>query len=168
MSILATDLKCFLSGGTGNTSPDASLGGVISTTAVVDDTLHNLFDEVTGDEHTAGETNYRCIYFKNDSAETAYNAKLWIESNSTGVDSAITIGLDLGGLNATADTIADEDTAPDPAVTFSTAAGQANALQLGDIPTGQVYSIWIKRVITSGSTPQANDTAVLKCYIDTL
>lgn len=168
MSVLSTDLKCFLSGGASNSDQNASLGGIISSTEVVDNTLHNLFDEVTGDEHTAGETNYRCIYFKNNSAETAYNSKLWIESNSTGADSAITIGLDLAGLNGTADTIADEDTAPSPAVTFSTANGQSNALQLGDIPAGQKYGIWIKRVITAGSTPQANDTAVLKCYVDTL
>ena len=168
MSVLDTDLKCLLSGGASNSDPNASLGGIISSTEVVDDTLNNLFDEVTGDEHTAGETNYRCIYFKNNSAETAYNAKVWIESNSTGADSAITIGLDLAGLNGTADTVANEDTAPSPAVTFTTADGQANALQLGDVPAGQIYGIWIKRVITAGSTPQANDTAVLKCYIDTL
>lgn len=168
MSVLSTDLKCLLSGGASNSDPNASLGGIISSTEVVDNTLHNLFDEVTGDEHTAGETNYRCIYFKNNSAETAYNAKLWIESNSTGAESSITIGLDLAGLDGTADTIANEDTAPSPAVTFSTADGQSNALQLGDVPAGQVYGIWIKRVIIAGSTPQANDTAVLKCYVDTL
>jgi hypothetical protein len=168
MSIVAENLDFFLSGGATNTDPNASLGGIISSTEVVDNSLSNLFDEVTGDEHTAGDISYRCIYFKNSSAETAYNVKLWIESNTTGADSAITIGLDLAGVNGTADTIPDEKTAPDPAVTFVTADGQANALSLGNMTAGQVYAFWIKRVITAGSTPQANDTAQLKIYVDTL
>ena len=166
MSIVEADLLCLLSGGADNTDPNASLGGVVSTTEVVDDTLHNLFDEVTGDEHTAGETNYRAIYLKNDSAETAYNVKFWIESNSTGADSAITIGKEASS-GSPIQTVADEDTEP-TAISFVTADGQANALALGDMAAGVVYGIWIKRVITAGSTPQANDTATLKCYVDTL
>jgi len=168
MAIIASELKFYLSGGAGNTDPDAALGGVISTTEVVDDTLNNLFDDVSGAEHSAGETNYRCIYVKNtNGSDEAFNSKLYISSNSTGVDSSLEIGLDLAGLNAEADTIPDEDTAPDPAVTFTTADGYANALDLSGVPAGEYYAIWVKRIIAAGATAQALDEATLTLSVDT-
>lgn len=167
MAVTANDIKFFLSGGASNDDPDAALGGVISTTEVVDDNLNNLFDDVTGAEHAAGDTNYRCIYVKNNSASIAYNVKLYIDTNTPAADDTINIGKDLNGLNATADTIANEDTAPDPAVTFSTADGYANAIDLGDIPAGQVYAFWVKRIVSAGSTAQANNSAILKVSVDT-
>lgn len=165
MSVVAGDLKIYFSGGSGNTSGDASLGGAISTTEAAQ-TLNGLFDEVTGDEHTAGETNYRAIFFKNTAAETAYNVKFWIETQSTGADSSVEIAKETAG-GSPIQTVADEDTAP-TGLSFVTADGQANALQLGDMAAGDVYGIWIKRIISAGSTPQANDTVTFKCYIDTL
>ena len=109
-----------------------------------------------------------CLFVKNDSAETAYNVKLWIDSNTTSSEDTLTIGLDLTGVGDTADTVADESTAPSPAVTFSAAANQGAGLSLGDMTTGQSYPIWVKRVVTAGSTPQAANEATLKVYCDTL
>jgi len=167
MAVLSTDLKFFLSGGAGNSDPDASLGGVISATGVVDDTLNNLFADVSGAEHAVGSTKYRCIYLVNDSASVAYNVKLYIDINTTAVDDTINIGKDLAGVDGTADTIANEDTAPDPAVTFTTADGYANAIDLGDIPAGQKYAFWIKRIVSAGDTSQADNEATIKVAIDT-
>lgn len=164
MSIVTGDLKLYLSGGILNDLGNASLGGVISTSEV-SELLEELFDEVTGDQHAAGETNYRCIYFKNNSALTAYNVKIWIESNSTGAESAITIGKEAAS-GSPVQTIGNESTAP-TGISFSTAAGQANSISLGNMTAGVVYAIWVKRVITAGTTPQANDTAQLKIYVDT-
>jgi len=167
MPVTANDIKFLLSGGAGNADPDAALGGIISTTEVVDDTINNLFDNVSGVEHAAGDINYRCIYVKNNSASVAYNVKLYIDTNTPAVDDTINIGKDLAGLNATADTIVNETTAPDPAVTFSAAPDYANAIDLGDIPAGQVYAFWIKRIVSAGTTAQANDSAILKISVDT-
>ena len=105
MPVLDTDLKFFLSGGAGNTNPNAALGGAISTTEVVDNILNNLFDNVSGVEHTAGDINYRCIYVKNNSVSIAYLSKLFIETNTPAADSQIQIGLDLAGVGGLADTI---------------------------------------------------------------
>jgi hypothetical protein len=168
MSVQSSDLKFFLSGGAANSDPDAALGGDKSSVEITSDSLSNLFDEVTGDEHTAGDTEYRCLFVKNDSAETAYNVKLWIDSNTTSAEDTLNIGLDLTGVGDEADTIADESTAPDPAVTFSAAADQDNALDLGDLAAGESYPIWVKRIVSAGSTPQANNAATLKVYVDTL
>ena len=173
MAIIASDIKFYLSGGNTNTDPNASLGWIISSTAVVDDTLNNLFDDVTGAQHIDGYTDYRCIYVKNDSAETASNVRIFIDTNTIAVDDIINIGKDLswagdGSTTWVADTIADEETAPDPAVTFTTAADYANWIQLGTMTAGQVYWVWVKRIVSAGSTAQADNEAVLKVSVDTL
>ena len=166
MSVLATDLKFYLSGGASNSDPNTALGGAISSTEITDNTLNNLFDNVTGDEHTAGDTEYRCFFFKNTAAETAYNVKIWIESNTTSGDDEIQIGKEASA-GTPVQTIANESTAP-TGISFSTAAGQANAISLPDLSAGIVYAIWVKRVVSTGTTPQANNSAQIKVYCDTL
>jgi len=168
MAILTTDLKFYLSGGAAQADPNAALGGAKSSVAIVDDTLNNLFDDVTGAEHAVGDTNYRCIFVKNDSAESASSVKVYLESNTTAVDDSVQIGKDLSIPSDTADTIADEDTAPGPAVTFTTADGYANALAVGTLTAGQSAAIWIKRIVVAGSTAQAANEFVLKVSVDSL
>ena len=46
MPIVAGDIDYFLSGGGANSDPDASLGAAISSTEIVDASIHNLFDVV--------------------------------------------------------------------------------------------------------------------------
>jgi len=41
---------------------NASLGKWCSTTDIVDATLNNLFDDISGDENAAQESEYRCIF----------------------------------------------------------------------------------------------------------
>ena len=167
MSIVASDIKFYLSGGAANSDPNAALGGVISSIEVTDDSINNLFDDVDGQEHTDGDTEYRCIYVKNNSAETAYNVKIYIDTNTPAVDDTLEIGKDLAGVDGTADTISDEDTAPSPAVTFSSANGYSNGLSIGTMTAGQVIAIWVKRIVSAGSTAQSNNSAILKVSVDT-
>ena len=54
MPIVAGDIDFRLSGGAANSDVNASLGGAKSSTELVDATLHNLFDQVSGDEAQAG------------------------------------------------------------------------------------------------------------------
>ena len=153
------NLNWYLSGGAANSSAAASLGGAISSTEVTADAL---FDDVSGDEASAGHTDYRCIYIRNEDADTLSNAKLWIQSNTASADTAITVGLDLAGVSATADTIADENTAPDPAVTFVTAVDKANGLSVGNLAQNAYYGIWLKRVVNSSAAAVTGDTFTLK------
>ena len=69
MAIAASDILIRLSGGSGNSDPNAALGGVMSTsTAVTDNTTHNLFDVVSGTESAAGDIEYRGVYVLNNHA----------------------------------------------------------------------------------------------------
>lgn len=168
MAITSTDILLKLSGGSTNTDPNLSLGGGISTTSIVDNTLHNLFDKVTGAESTAGDTEYRGFYVLNNHGSlTLESAKIWIDSETVHTDENVRIGLDLAGLNATMDTIPDENTAPSPAVTFSEAATEGAALSLGNIPFGQYYGIWLERISTAGVLAKNNYTVVIKVKGDT-
>ena len=84
MAILNTDLKLFHSGGGSNSTIANDIAGDISSVELTDNTLNNLWDDVTGDEGAAGTTEYRKIFFKNAHATISATAtKLWILSNTT-------------------------------------------------------------------------------------
>ena len=68
MPIVASDIKVRLIGGSSNSDPNASLGGVKSSTEVTDNTLNNLYDQVSGSESASGDTEYRCVYIHNSHA----------------------------------------------------------------------------------------------------
>jgi hypothetical protein len=169
MPIASSDIKYRLSGGAANSDVNASLGGAKSSVEVVDNTDNNLFDDVSGDEHTAGDVEYRCIYVHNGHASLELtNAVVWIQSDTTGADSDISIGVGTAAVNATEQTVANESTAPS-GVSFSDAAvSRATGLSLGSLPNGQHKAVWIRRTISAGSTPQAADTASIQAGGDTL
>ena len=145
MAIVASDLKFYLSGGASNSDPDASLGGVCSSVEITDDTLHNLFDKVTGDESAVGDTEYRAFYVKNNHATLSLeSAKLWIKTNTPGGDS-VQIGKEASS-GDNKQTITNESTAP-TGITFADCANKAAGLDLGTLAAGAVYMIWVKRVV---------------------
>jgi len=162
MAIISTDIKYKLSGGVSNTNPNLSLGGVRSTT----DASTNLLDDVSSAEATSGDIEYRCVYVNNTHATlTLLGAKLWIQANTPSASTDAAIGLGTAGLNATEQTVADENTAP-IGVTFSNPSSFASGLTLGDIPATQHYSIWIRRTVTAGA-PAAADSFTLRVQGDT-
>jgi len=166
VAIVASDIVMRLSGGSGNTDPNASLGGAKSTTAVTDNTLNNLWDNVSGAESTAGDTEYRCVYIHNGHGSlTAYSSKIWIDTDTTSSYTAIYLGLGTSAVNGTEQTVANESTAP-TGVTFSQ-PGVGTELSIGDLPFGQHKAVWIKRIVTAGGTAQDNDTYILKVSCDT-
>lgn len=69
-------------------------------------------------------------------------------------------------MNGTEQTVANESTAPG-SVTFSTAAGEGNALTIGDIPAGQHKAIWVKRIVGAGAAAYNADSVVIKVQGDT-
>lgn len=162
MAISNTDIKLLAS--------TNGLGGAITATELTSNSLHNLFDAVSGAEASAGDTEYRAFYIKNDHATLTWqNVKVWIQSNTTSTDDTLTIGLDLAGVisSGAGDSIADESTAPDPAVTFSTADGVGNALTIGDMAAGSYILIWVKRVVSSSAAAVSANAATLGWTGDT-
>jgi hypothetical protein len=167
MTVVAGDMKWYLSGGSGNTNPNASIGGAISTTQVTDNTVDNLFDDVSSAEALAGSVDYRCAYIKNtNGSSTLTDVKIWIDSNTPNANTAYRIGLDPAGVSGTAvaPSPLDEDTPP-PGVTFShspdpTTSG--SGLSIGNMAAGTYQAVWFERTVTAGAASAANDPATFK------
>lgn len=171
MAITASDIKFYLSGGTSNTDVNASIGGAISTTEVVDNSLHNLFDKTLGTESTAGDTEYRCIYIKNTHASLELElAKVWISTNTSSPANVIAIALDGAGKGGTAETETDENVAP-TGETFTQPSSYSNGLSLDGggtgLGAGVAYPIWIRRTIAAGQVAVDNVTFILSVQGDT-
>lgn len=163
MPIAAASLKYYLSGGAGNVDPNASIGGIRSTT-VVGAGIDNLFDDVTGAEAAAGDISYRCFFFRNEDANA--NGLIapiaWIDVQSEALDT-VSIGLDPAGKNAAAATPADEFTAP-AGVAFTTPITKATGLALPGAPYVQndYVAIWIRRTVGAGAASINPDTASVR------
>jgi len=154
--IESTDIKFLLSGGATNADTNTSLGGVVSSEEIVNDTVNNLFALAPGDESSAGSTKYRGFFVKNNHGTLTLTApKIYISSNTPSTTTAVTVALALE-TGSPMDTITNEDTAPSPAVTFVTAVDFANGLSFGDLAPGAVKGIWVKWVIDAGTVATAD------------
>ncbi len=176
MPIAAADLVAKLSvvAAAGNTTagtPAGSLGDQISTTAISDGTLHNIFDPISGDENAASTVDYRCFFFHNAHATLALQTpKVWISSETAG-GASVAIGLDPAGVTAVglasaqAATIANELTAP-AGVTFSAPTTKAAGLAPANIPAGSVVAVWVRRTAANNAAVD-NDGATVTLGGDT-
>jgi len=175
MAIVASDIVKRLSVTTGSAgdstagTPAGALGKYVSTTAITDATVGNVFDDVSGAEALAGSVEYRCIFILNNHASlTFYSATVSLLSETAG-GGAITIALDSiaasakGSASAQAAQIANETTAPSGVGAFGT-----TPLALGDLAPGQVRAIWYKRTVTAGASALNPDGAILRITGDTL
>lgn len=161
MPIVASDIQFRLSGGAANSNVDASLGGAKSSVQIVDASLNNLFDQVSGGESSAGDVEYRCFYIHNAHATlTLEGAVLWFVSNTPSPGTLLELGLG-GAVNAVAGTVANESTAP-AGVAFSAPSTKATGLIIGNIPPGQHQAVWLRRTVTAGASAFNNDNAVLR------
>lgn len=170
MAIVTGDLlvKLSVAAAAGNTTaqpdPNASLGDQISTTALTDNSLHNLFDVVTGDENAASDVEYRCLFVHNNHGSLAWQSPvLWITSEVAG-GAAAAFGWDttavsaVGSGSAQALTVANENTAP-AGVSFSSPTSKATGIALGaNIAAGSVKAFWVRR--TAANTAALDNDGV--------
>jgi hypothetical protein len=166
---MAAVLEIHLSGGTTNTNPNASLGGARSTQAggVVPTaaTANSLFDDVSGAEETAGDTEYRGLYIRNTGNVDAQNVVIWIQSNTADADTQIAMALAGEGVNVTIETIANENTAPS-GETFTEPSTEGGGLSMGTIPANQHYGFWLRRTVNAGAG-SSNDAFTIAAAFDT-
>lgn len=165
---MAAVLEFRLTGGASNTDPNASLGGAMSSSAMPT----NLFDDVSADEASAGDTEYRAIDVYNSGDATATSVVIYMDPETSSPDTQIDLGYDT--VNSPRDpandatspppSIPDESTAPTDGtnpITFGHYVAGAG-LTLPDIPAGQAVRVWLKRTVAAGATNTASDTGTLK------
>lgn len=167
MPIASSDIKFRLSGGAANSDPNASLGGAKSSTEITNASLHNLFDIVSSAEASAGDTEYRCFYVHNNHGTLTWQSvKVWIQTQTPSPDTSVEIALAGEGVNGTAETVANESTAP-VGETFSAPASEGAALSIGNIPAGQHQAIWVKRIVSASAAAYNTDSVVIRVKGDT-
>lgn len=179
MPIISSDIKIKLSiktGSAGNSaaqpSVNASLGKYISTTEITDNTLNNLFDDISGDENAASTVDYRCIFVHNSHASLTYlSPKVWLSAEvANGASVAIAIdditASAIGASGAQAAEIATETSAPSGVGSFSSPTTKGSGLSLGDIPAGQTRAVWVKRTAANNAALD-NDGATISVEGDT-
>lgn len=168
MPIAATDILYRFSGGSGNTDPNACLGGVMSTsTEITTNVTHNAFDVVSGAESLAGDTEYRGFYCLNNHGSLASQAThLYISSQTSSSGTSLEMALAGEGLNATMETISTEGDAP-AGETFSSPSTYAAGLDMGNIPFGQRYGFWLKRIVNASTAAMNDDTCTINIDLDT-
>ncbi len=177
MPVQASDIKYYLTGGSGNTNVNASIGGARSTATggsvtsglIPTGPLNNLWDNITGTNHAAGNTDtsqahdYRVICIKIDSpladasSSTLDNAVLQFNSTSLLTGDLIE-GYSAATVNHTITAGANENTAPTDggAITFATITGGGITLP-ASLAAGDEVHIALKRTIAAASTAQQED-----------
>ncbi len=167
MPIVAADIHFRFSGGAANSDPNASLGGIKSTTELTDASDNNLFDDISGDEASAGDTNYRAIYIHNNHGTLALqNAFVWVSTDTTSADDEIDIALAGEGVNGTMETVGNEATAP-VGESFTHPTTKAGGLSLGNIPAGQHFGVWIRRTVNAAAGAIAANSGIISVEGDT-
>lgn len=176
MAITASDVlfKFSVAAAAGDTTAGTaagSLGDQISTTAITDASLHNLFDVVTGDENAASDVEYRCYFVHNNHATLTWeNVVCWLSAETAG-GAVAAISVDTTGVtakgsgSAQAKTVANESTAPS-SQTFTAPTTKGTGLSIGNIPAGSVAAIWVRRT-AANTAALDSDGVTIRCEGDT-
>lgn len=163
MAIASSDIHYRMSGGASNSDPAAALGGAKSSTSF---STNSIFDDVSSAEASAGDIEYRCFYVHNNHGTlTLQGAKIWIQAQTSSSDTDVALALGGEGLNGTAETVANEGTAP-TGESFSQPSSFAGGLTLGDIGPGGHYPVWIRRTVNAAAA-SATDTWTVRVQGDT-
>lgn len=164
-----SDIVYRMSGGANNGNPANSIGGAISLVGPGNLNLSNgimgsLWDFVPLSEAQTGlAAEYRCIYAMNNNQNgvSLVNAKLFYQALNTDSQIINMMGIDPAGLNGTAQTIANETTAPINVV-FSQPITKDTGIPLGTIPAGQFYPFWLSRQILPNAVPAYQDNFIIR------
>ena len=147
MPIAQSNIKLRLSGGASNSAAALSLGGAKSSISL----SGNLFDDKSFAESSSGRTEYRCVYVTNEHATlTAKAARVWLSANTPGTSTQVLVALGTSVLNATEQSISGETSSPS-GLSFSPAALESAAIQLGDIPPLGSRAIWFRCDVIAGA-----------------
>ena len=175
MPIVEADIEYYLSGassdGGSQSDPNASLGNYRSSSEIVDATLNNLFDNVSGDEAESGDTEYRAIFVKNAHGSLTWQGvKLWIvaQPDARGTKESFEIGIEAPSAQPDGyiQTIVDESTPP-AAISFSAPSSKGAGLDIGDLAAGYIYGIWLKRIVPANTEVKDSAQVQIRCEGDT-
>lgn len=178
MPLTSADILFYYTNGATQATNTLSIGGAITATTIADNTSGNVFDDVTGDESTSGDTEYRAIACKD--TNTTYdmlNAKVWISGTVHATSAYDTISFALERtLGTTIQLPADESTAPDTLkftiplggpTTWTVEGAPSSTISYGTLLAGTWFGIHLRRVVPAGATAYTNRAVTLNVQCET-
>jgi len=164
---MAASLQFRLTGGATNSDPDASLGGVMSSTEISEDPMNNLFDNVSPAEGKSGDVEHRGIDVYNAGDEDATEVAIYMSDETSSPDTQLDMGQDSIGAHDSdwnGPSIADEGDTPSDSqggnISFDHYTS-SNKLSLPDIPSGKAVRVWLKRVVQANAGNTSNDQGTI-------
>ena len=193
MAITENDLKKYLTGATSDggaqSDPDQSLGNYRSSTEIVDENDNNIFDDVSGAESQAGDTEYRCICFKNEHGSLELqNARVYLADADIGTGNSIAFAVEVPATGSetggNAQSVANESTAPQVNTTdhngtgsgvsdWSTATDYNNGVPVSqgshdaNLGVGEIVFVWVRRTIGTGASAASGVNFTVRLEGDT-
>jgi hypothetical protein len=162
----------YTDGATGPSNNTLSLGGTISTSTIPDNTANNIYDDVTGDESSSGDTEYRGIAIKDTNATyTMINPKVWITGYSRAGSGADTISIAKStfALNSnTMGTCTNEGSAPSEALSWVVEGTPSSTITwTGTLNAGNWFGLWFKREVPAGASAYNNRSCTIQVQSET-
>lgn len=149
MAILDTDLVMRLSGGAGNTDPNAALGGARAEGAggiIISDSDNNDMDDITSSEALAGIVIYHGYFYQNEvvSAPLTWEFPVfWIESQTSSGDTDVSVAVADEAKNLSIEVLPDEETAPS-GPSFTSPANKAAGIALTSLDQDDFRGFWVR------------------------
>lgn len=154
---MAAQIGVYYTGGVANANPDLSLGGDLSSVAILTTPLNNLFDNVLPTDIAAGDhVSYRCVYLWNIGDATALHVQVFF-TDTPNAESVLAVGFD-----STSQSIANDTTAPSSVI--FTESDIVTPLTLANMPSAGVHRIWIRRTVDQGAANLNDDLGYLHIW----
>ena len=135
---------------------------------------NNLFDDVSGAEAGAGDTEYRAVAFLNNHGSLALTACVcWISVDTGNGEDDIKFDVEApdNEVNGEIQTIANESTAPTGLGGWSdaTSKGTGKDCPLGsnEVGNGEWFGIWWQRIISAAASAVTDETCTIRVEGDT-
>ncbi|KKN65317.1 hypothetical protein LCGC14_0483000 [marine sediment metagenome] len=178
MAIVAGDLLYKHTGAASHNAsqsdPDACLGNYRASENVGAGD-NNLFDDVSGAESGAGDTEYRAVGFLNNHGSlTLTSIKAWIQVDTGNAEDDISFDVEVPAVSETTgaiQTIANESTAPTGLGGWSDATSKATGKAApgggGDLAFGEWFGLWVRRIISAAASAAAAESVTFRIEGDT-
>ena len=160
-----------------------SIGGSLSVGETIpDNTINNIYDDVTGDESSSGTIEYRAIAIKDTHASAdMLDAKVWVDgyvraaSNNDVVSFALegpkaTDGASLHTLLASCYVAPNSDNftvATGLTVAWTAEGEPSSTLSFGTLTYGQWFGVWLRRSVPASAVAYSNRAVTLKVQCET-
>ena len=141
-------------------NPRLSLGGLISSSPVPNDSLNAIFGTISDYEASRGSKQTIGLVLRNESGSEITSGNIWYENNSVSPISNIRMSVVEIGTDPCGDLFIEQlqSTQASPtSASFSDNRGEVNAISIPTIPINGYVGVWIERTINTFAVKQSMD-----------